>query len=124
MRTSKSRAMICSTCVLLAPDIAAAQNWVWGDNGYPERPGGDRYGYSAPWPGVPEPRYWSPTPPPRFDRPPDRGAAVDPAPGGVRDGGERPYIEAVVPPIVAFRADYAPNTIIIDTGGRRLYYVL
>ncbi len=40
------------------------------------------------------------------------------------DGGARPYIRAVAPPKVAFSGPYAPGSIVIDTGGRKLYYVL
>jgi lipoprotein-anchoring transpeptidase ErfK/SrfK len=39
-------------------------------------------------------------------------------------GGGQPRIAAVAPPKVAFRSGYAPGSIIIDTAGRRLYYVL
>jgi len=41
----------------------------------------------------------------------------------VLDGGGRPSIAAVAPPVVAF-AGHAPGTIIIDTSGRALYYTL
>lgn len=41
----------------------------------------------------------------------------------VLDGGGRPDIAAVAPPVVAF-AGYAPGTIIIDTHSRSLYYTL
>lgn len=39
------------------------------------------------------------------------------------DGGGRPDIAAVAPPVVAF-AGHAPGTIVIDTHGRALYYAL
>lgn len=39
-------------------------------------------------------------------------------------GGARPYIRAVAPPRVAFSGPYAPGSIVIDTGARKLYYVL
>jgi lipoprotein-anchoring transpeptidase ErfK/SrfK len=38
-------------------------------------------------------------------------------------GGPRPYIRAVAPPQVPFSGPYAPGSIVIDTGGRKLYYV-
>ena len=38
-------------------------------------------------------------------------------------GGPRPYIRAVAPPQVAFSGPYAPGSIVIDTGARKLYYV-
>ena len=39
-------------------------------------------------------------------------------------GGGQPRIAAKAPPRVAFRSGYAPGSIIIDTAGRHLYYVL
>ena len=44
--------------------------------------------------------------------------------GDIRDGGSRPEIAPQVPPVVAFAYDYPSNSIVIDTGGRRLYFVL
>lgn len=44
--------------------------------------------------------------------------------GELRDGGPRPYIEAKAPPIVEFRQPFPVNSIVIDSGGKRLYYVL
>ena len=42
----------------------------------------------------------------------------------VRQGGPRPAIAAVAPPVVSFAGSYAPGSVVIDTGGRALYYVL
>ena len=42
----------------------------------------------------------------------------------VQDGGARPELLAEPPPVVAFAHDYPANSIVIDTGARRLYYVL
>lgn len=42
----------------------------------------------------------------------------------VRDGGPRPVIQAVAPPILSFPHDFPANSIVIDVGGRKLYYVL
>lgn len=39
-------------------------------------------------------------------------------------GGNRPYIQAVAPPVVAFSGPYAQGSIVIDTSKRKLYYVL
>lgn len=39
-------------------------------------------------------------------------------------GGGQPRISAKAPPKVAFRSGYAPGSIVIDTAGRHLYYVL
>jgi lipoprotein-anchoring transpeptidase ErfK/SrfK len=44
--------------------------------------------------------------------------------GDIRDGGARPAIAPVAPPVVAFPHDFPVNSIVIDTGGRKLYYVL
>jgi len=41
-----------------------------------------------------------------------------------RDGGARPTIAPKAPPVVAFPHDYPANSIVIDTGGRKLYFVL
>lgn len=40
------------------------------------------------------------------------------------DGGERPSVTPEKPPIVYLDRDEKPGTIIVDTGGRQLYYVL
>jgi lipoprotein-anchoring transpeptidase ErfK/SrfK len=42
----------------------------------------------------------------------------------IREGGARPHITPQAPPIVAFTHDFPLNSIVIDTGGRKLYYVL
>ena len=42
----------------------------------------------------------------------------------VREGGARPPIAAVAPPVVPFPHDFPANAIVIDTGARKLYYVL
>lgn len=39
-------------------------------------------------------------------------------------GGSQPRISAKAPPKVSFRSGYAPGSIVIDTAGRHLYYVL
>ncbi len=41
-----------------------------------------------------------------------------------RDGGPRPAIAPKAPPVVDFPYAYPPNSIVIDAGARRLYYVL
>jgi lipoprotein-anchoring transpeptidase ErfK/SrfK len=42
----------------------------------------------------------------------------------VRDGGVRPEISPKAPAIVGFNYDYPASSIVIDTGGRKLYFVL
>jgi len=56
----------------------------------------------------------------------ERDSARQQRPWGdpVRDGGPRPDISPQAPPVVDFPYSYAANSIVIDTGGRRLYYVL
>ena len=44
--------------------------------------------------------------------------------GGELSGGARPSISPVAPPKVAFSNSYGAGTIVIDTAGRKLYYVL
>lgn len=48
---------------------------------------------------------------------------VDPSQPMVADGGPRPNIQPVAPPLVMFAGGYAPGTIVIDTTNRRLYHV-
>lgn len=45
------------------------------------------------------------------------------APGSLTGGGQ-PRIAAIAPPKVHFESGYEPGSIVIDTAGRRLYYVL
>jgi L,D-transpeptidase-like protein len=102
-------ALVC-VWLLLALGPAAAQGWPpWADDifgngswGYERRPGWEGYDRVEPR----ERR--EPTP---------RG-------GGIRDGGARPVIAPQAPAVVAFLHDYPLNSILIDTGNRKLYYVL
>jgi hypothetical protein len=71
-----------------------------------DSPYGDRDGYGA-WDAAPSP---------------DEEARLSKTPG--TDGGSRPFIQPVTPPIVAFNGPYAPRSVVIDTRGRKLYYVL
>ena len=95
--------------VVSAPPVAA-QGWPsWADNVFGNRPGG--YGRRPNWDGQ------------EFSQPPERQAA--PRSGGdIRDGGGRPDIAPEAPPQVAFLYDFPINSIVIDSGGRKLYYVL
>ena len=60
-----------------------------------------------------------------WDRPQsgDRGAPRSNAPG-LLTGGPRPNIRAVAPRKVTFTSGYEPGSIVVDTAGRRLYYIL
>jgi lipoprotein-anchoring transpeptidase ErfK/SrfK len=44
--------------------------------------------------------------------------------GDIRDGGARPALAPQTPPVVAFPYNFPANSIVIDTGARKLYYVL
>jgi lipoprotein-anchoring transpeptidase ErfK/SrfK len=64
-----------------------------------------------------------------WGRPQDRSDNSDNAPGNQRSpssltGGGQPHIAAVAPPKVSFPNSYGAGSIVIDTAGRRLYYVL
>ncbi len=56
-------------------------------------------------------------------RPQSRGSDVVKGPP-VLDGGGRPSISPATPPIVRFPNTYGTGSVIIDTSGRALYYVL
>ena len=56
-------------------------------------------------------------------RPPVQREAL-PLRDDVREGGLRPEITPAAPAIVAFAHDYQANSIVIDTTGRKLYFVL
>jgi lipoprotein-anchoring transpeptidase ErfK/SrfK len=89
---------------------AAAQSWPpWADNAF------DR-------------RLWGYDRDPRWERPQQAQPREPRRPGleggDVREGGARPDIAPEAPPVVAFAHDFPGNSIVIDTGGRKLYYVL
>lgn len=44
--------------------------------------------------------------------------------GNVRDGGARPFIAPQAPAHIAFRSSFPPRSIVIDTAGRKLYFIL
>ncbi len=82
---------------------------------YAPRGGYGEYGYQA----FPDDGYGDP--PPNEDA--YRGEQPEGLMGGVADGGARPDVAPVAPPLVAFYGQKAPGSIIIDVGGRKLYYV-
>ena len=100
-------AAVCLVLALGAPP-AAAQGWPsWADDVFGSRPRGYEQG-------------------PKWDRP-ELGQPREFVPRGgdeIRDGGNRPDIAPQAPPQVAFLHDFPINSIVIDTGGRKLYYVL
>jgi lipoprotein-anchoring transpeptidase ErfK/SrfK len=92
-----------------------AQSWPpWAEELFGYR----RWDYDRRW--EPDRRWREPERPPRPDyqrKPPPEG-------GDIRSGGARPEIAPVAPPIVDFPHAYPANSIVIDIGGRKLYYVL
>lgn len=87
-----------------------------------DRSGGDRGGAYENDPRDDDPRYGGRQDPDYFDRqPPDDGRAEGQTPGA--DGGQHPFIAAVAPPQTPFSGPYAPGSIVIDTGARKLYFV-
>ena len=71
-------------------------------------------------------RRWEDRNQPRRAQPPkDSSERNDDQKGGdIRSGGVRPVIVPVAPPVVAFPLTYPTSSLVIDTGGRKLYYVL
>jgi lipoprotein-anchoring transpeptidase ErfK/SrfK len=67
---------------------------------------------------------------PFWEQQPRQGLGKPPGPDEferqpiIRGGGARPLIEPEAPETVAFHSNFTPNSIIIDSAGRRLYYVL
>ena len=126
------RISVLSAAVLaLSFDAAAAQSWDWGDSGPRYRRYDDRYSRVSPW-DTDRPR-----PPPRYqgwnfpwDDPYDRRSYNDPYDRrsynegpAVLSGGARPEISPISPDRVPFASQYAPGTIVIETGGRQLFLV-
>lgn len=98
-------------CLLLMAEAAplAAQGFPsWADEAF------GRSGNSAPrrWQGM---RGWG------FDMEQPQQRRLN---SELRDGGPRPDIVPKTPPVVAFQHNFPANSIVIDTGARKLYYVL
>ena len=100
------RPLLALSCAasLLADSTAYAQQWFPWSNGSHER------AWHAPY-WEPEWRHLEPR-------------ANPPQDGDIREGGARPEIAPRAPTVVRFTHDYPPSSIVIDTGGRKLYYVL
>ncbi len=125
-----SAAVMIASAVVSAGSVCA-QGFVWRDNGFVDgpptrrtaRPAWDDRDYYPPG----QPRIWGPQGDPRmaspWQQPPLAGS---PQIGEeIRDGGPRPVIAPVTPPLAMFdAAGHAPNSIVIVTDQRRLYYVL
>lgn len=97
--------------IIAGTSESAAQNWRWWDDAFSPRPWRDD-GYRRQWRDD-----WR-----------DEGRRPAPKPqvqgGDIRDGGAKPEIRPVAPPVADFTYDYPANSIVIDAGARRLYYVL
>jgi lipoprotein-anchoring transpeptidase ErfK/SrfK len=61
---------------------------------------------------------------PGFNHKPRREAPQPDWTDDIRDGGTRQEIAPAAPPVISFAYDFPANSIVIDTGARRLYYVL
>lgn len=95
-----SRILFSAVCLLLLPASGLAQAWPpWAEEAF----GGLRRGGHE-----------------RAPLPPEQ---PDPGPALV-DGGPRPQIIPEAPPVVAFPYAHPAASIVIDTSGRKLYYVL
>ena len=55
---------------------------------------------------------------------PGASLTAAPVPQYSPDGGPQPSISGSTPPLVAFRSSYGAGNIVIDSGGRNLYYVV
>lgn len=80
----------------------------------------------SPWNDLfgPDYRYQRPPPPQQRAYRPQAQQQPSGPPGGIWDGGARPVIAPQAPQVVPFTANYPANSIVIDSGGRSLYYVL
>lgn len=98
--------MVLVGVLIAAPNrMSMAQGWPsWADDIFQDRSGRS------------ERRYYYQQQPEPWERP-----AI---PNTVQDGGARPDIAPRAPPIVAFSAVFPVNSIVIDTGARKLYFVL
>jgi lipoprotein-anchoring transpeptidase ErfK/SrfK len=107
-------ALATATLVALAETTPAAAQYYGGYGSY------DGYGRAPFWDQRPQSRQqW------RDDDYGDRGYGGDTRRQPVtRSGGERPAISPVAPPRVAFRTGFPVNSIVIDSEGRMLYYIL
>ena len=95
-------------------------------------PADETYGYVPPK-KLKSTRHAEPAPTPLFGmgwdwgRSQDKARDIDEAFADSREtltGGGQPHIAAVAPPRVAFPNSYGTGSIVIDTAGRHLYYVL
>jgi lipoprotein-anchoring transpeptidase ErfK/SrfK len=100
---------LCCAALITTCGSCLAQGWPpWADKGFGQRTWDyqRRPAWEQPWWGSAE------------QQPGARNT------GDVKNGGAQPDIAPVAPPIVAFPHEFPLNSIVIDSGGRQLYYVL
>lgn len=95
--------IVISLILLLGCTPSEAQWLPWAEDAFGQRPGQRQERLPA------EPRREQPSG--TFDE-------------SIRDGGPRPEIQAQEPAVVSFPYAFAPSSIVIDTSGRKLYYLL
>ena len=115
-----------ASLVLVSSTAGASAQWRWREDGSPERVAPEPRNQ---WQREQSPWGWDRGPPPRFQPQPYASPYASPPPfappgGDIRDGGGQPEIVPVAPPIVPFNHAYPANSIVIDSDGRRLYFVL
>ena len=104
------RAAIAAATVATLADVTPAFAQFYGDQGF----GRQRF-----WEQRPRgPQQW------RDDYSDDWGYGDHRHSSITRSGGARPMITPMAPPKVPFHSNFAANSIVIDSGGRRLYFVL
>jgi L,D-transpeptidase catalytic domain len=108
--TKTAAAMGAVAFLLLNGATCAAQGWPpWTDEVFGARP----WGYER------QRRWQSPEAAQPGEQPRLRSDGAN-----IREGGARPDIAPEAPPVIGFALDFPVNSIVIDTGGRKLYYVL
>ncbi len=122
MRNDSAALVFGCVIFLTGSAVANAQAWRWRDDGIVEHVPNDRARNR--WEREVVPWQWAPPPPRSNAFAPQRPMVPGAGPNEIRDGGERPLIMPVAPPVVAFHHGYPANSIVIDTTGRQLYYVL
>jgi lipoprotein-anchoring transpeptidase ErfK/SrfK len=105
---TKTAAVMAAIAFALWNGATCAQGWPpWEDEAFGARLWGERQ------------RRWQP---PETAQPAEPRLRSNDA--NIREGGARPDIAPEAPPIIGFAHDFPTNSIVIDTGGRKLYFVL
>jgi lipoprotein-anchoring transpeptidase ErfK/SrfK len=104
------RVAIAAATVATLADVTPALAQFYGDQGF----GRQRFWEQRPR----NPQQW------RDDYSDDRGYGDYRRSPVIRSGGARPMIAPMAPPKVPFHSNFATNSIVIDSGGRTLYFIL